>query len=277
MRTGTVQVRAGEKQSAESNCVVWVRAGQAPPTDLIGSLARHGARVETCSDQYSALARAACGAGGSGASGRVRGAIVVLVEPRQLPEAAAFVEAARRYAPRAALWWFDSTMRPMLRAVVAEDVHAWRGGLPRQSPAQPTPPPAAASTAPAVTRPVLSPPVPNTAPWIGPNPVPPRSAHIPPEAPRLRLAPAPPMPSRTPAPGVASESNGQRVEMKSRRAEDDVDHRTTAHAAQESDHRSMHDLLTAEELSMLLGEMGPMDDDLPPPPSGGPGVSGGHA
>jgi len=245
--------------------VLWVRRGTAAPAELVKSLSRHGASVETCQDLYSAMARACRGtqagramSSGGRSPGVARGSIVLLVEPTRLEGSAEFVEAVRRYAPRCAVWWYDPAQKPSLRAVTSDDIRSWRA-----------PAPAAAFRLPGTGL--------TSTVWTGPNlaglgtgggmltngaaPV------AQPAGPRLKLTES--------APEAMS-----RVEVKPAPAAAEITASDGLGAAIPGDPDAagqVRDLLTPEELSMLLDEIGPLLDDHGTGPRGsGPRDSSGH-
>ncbi len=61
---------------------------------------------------------------------RGEGLILLLVQPLRLEDPAALVHAVERYAPHAAIWMFDPSSSPRLRAVKVEDVVAWSAAPP---------------------------------------------------------------------------------------------------------------------------------------------------
>lgn len=226
--------------------MLWVRRGSAAPAELVKSLSRHGAAVETCQDAFSAMARACRGtqAGRAISSGgrspaAARGSIVLLVEPTRLEGSAAFVEAVRRYAPRCAVWWYDPAQKPSLRAVTGDDIRSWRA-----------PAPAAGFRLPGTGL--------TSTVWTGPNLAglgAGGSTHGPapaaqPAGPRLKLT--------GPAPEAVT-----RVEVKPAPVAELAAHDGRGTATPEDPAAASHtrDLLTPEELSMLLDEIGPILDD----------------
>lgn len=61
---------------------------------------------------------------------RGEGLILLLVQPLRLEDPAALVHAVERYAPHAAIWMFDPSSSPRLRAVKVDDVVAWSAAPP---------------------------------------------------------------------------------------------------------------------------------------------------
>lgn len=114
-------------------CVICHPATAELPGELLTSLSRRMGRMTICTDIYAALAECclfqrehAQHANESGATSSVGkpAAVLVLVHPRHIPDAGAvrLVEAARNYAGAVAIWRYDRSANPKLRAVVEEDV-----------------------------------------------------------------------------------------------------------------------------------------------------------
>lgn len=102
------------------------------PSDLLASLSKRIRRVTTMSDSYIAFAEV-CATARERRMFAKTPVVLVLVEPMQLPDAAQVVEAARRHAPNAALWWYSSAVNPRLRAVADGDTGAWAAARRRVS------------------------------------------------------------------------------------------------------------------------------------------------
>lgn len=114
-------------------CVICHAATAELPGELLTSLSRRMGRMTICTDIYGALAECclfqreasqhASENGSAGGAGKPA-AVLVLVHPRHIPDAGAvrLVEAARSYAPSVAIWRYDRSANPKLRAVVEEDV-----------------------------------------------------------------------------------------------------------------------------------------------------------
>ncbi len=127
---------AGEPTSRESTtdagaatCVLLCGAGIDPPAELLASLARRGVVVHRRADIYSALvalSRAAHTTGEDAPSAL----LLLLIEPAGHDGAADLVESARRHAPRASAWWIAGVQTGGLRAVTREDLNAWRAAKP---------------------------------------------------------------------------------------------------------------------------------------------------
>lgn len=114
-------------------CVICHPATAELPGELLTSLSRRMGRMTICTDIYAALAECCLFQreasqhvsenGAAGSTGKPA-AVLVLVHPRHIPDAGAvrLVEAARSYAPSVAIWRYDRSANPKLRAVVEEDV-----------------------------------------------------------------------------------------------------------------------------------------------------------
>ncbi len=114
-------------------CVICHPATAELPGELLTSLSRRMGRMTICTDIYAALAECclfqrkasqhATENGSAGGAGKP-GAVLVLVHPRHIPDAGAvrLVEAAGSYAPSVAIWRYDRSANPKLRAVVEEDL-----------------------------------------------------------------------------------------------------------------------------------------------------------
>lgn len=90
-------------------------------------------RMTICTDIYAALAECCLfhrehelhGDTDPTSNGSAKpGAVLVIVHPRHLPDLGAvrLVETVRNYAPSVALWRYDRSANPKLRAIVEEDV-----------------------------------------------------------------------------------------------------------------------------------------------------------
>jgi hypothetical protein len=105
-------------------CVVCHPVGAELPGELFASLSKRMGRITICTDMYGALAECCLIERARDDQEARAGGVLVIVHPRQMPEgdAARLVEAARNYAPSIALWRYDRSANPKLRAVVEEDV-----------------------------------------------------------------------------------------------------------------------------------------------------------
>ncbi|MBX3407112.1 MAG: hypothetical protein KF869_10135 [Phycisphaeraceae bacterium] len=113
-------------------CVLLHPQEVAVPADLLASLSKRIRRVSAMSDSYIAFAEV-CATARERRMFAKTPVVLVLVEPMQLPDAAQVVEAARRHAPNAALWWYSSAVNPRLRAVADGDTGAWAAARRRVS------------------------------------------------------------------------------------------------------------------------------------------------
>lgn len=120
-----------------TQCVLWRPPHQAAPSDLLASLRRRAVAVTECADPFTALAHI-CRIDREGRDP----VVLLLVSPADLPEAAEVLDAASRYAPHAARWWYDEDESPRLKQVAPEDIVAWtpRRPAPAAAPAPPVPP-----------------------------------------------------------------------------------------------------------------------------------------
>lgn len=258
-------------------------ASTAPPQELVRSLRKHGASIQTCTDVFSVLAHA-CRVVGASATGPKRAVVLVLVQPERLEGVVELASAVRRYAPRSALWYFDEHAKPQLRAVTAQELAAWTA-----SPTTPAAPAAnhtrqarpadaveqamrrASYGAMAGARPRLRLVDPTEGPADGP------SESLGNAAGQLRpvvMPSAAPKPAPMAAPAPASTPDDSPVALPQ-----PGNHQRGSESSDElREHPELftggtHELLTAEELAMLLGDAPTFDSPLPPPESGN---SSGH-
>lgn len=113
-------------------CVVLHAPEVAVPADLLASLSKRIRRVIAMTDSYTAFAEV-CATARERRMFAKTPVVLVLVEPMQIPDAAQVVEAARRHAPNAALWWYSGAVNPRLRAVADGDTGAWAAARRRVS------------------------------------------------------------------------------------------------------------------------------------------------
>ncbi len=90
----------GESVSPKDECLVWVPEAQEPPTDLVQSLSRRGVRVRVRRDAMSVMA-AACRM--SSLCGR-EGFVTVFCQPSQLLGSGDVFRAMEKFAPRGRVW-----------------------------------------------------------------------------------------------------------------------------------------------------------------------------
>lgn len=134
-----VNLRRMEDSSGDSgtgfSVALWLPEGVVPPPRLVQALSGKGIRVEPVRSPYAAMAavcqasRAARAARGSVAGGLA----LIVVHPEQQPDAAAVLESASKYAPGVRCWMFGPATNPKLRAIVEGDVEEW-GGAPAREP-----------------------------------------------------------------------------------------------------------------------------------------------
>jgi hypothetical protein len=113
-----------------ARCILWCADAAVVPSELLAALGRHGVSASRVPSPYLSLAEVCRHGGSRGDSppGVRRGTVIlVLIEPATLPLAADMIRAVSRYAPRAAVWVYESAVNSKLRAVVEEDVNRWDG------------------------------------------------------------------------------------------------------------------------------------------------------
>jgi hypothetical protein len=99
---------------------------QEPPAELLAALGRQGLQPVRARDPYDTLAEL-CRPDADPHGLRPAPSVLLLIEPAGLKHAADLVRAAAKYAPQAAVWMFEASANPGLRAVVEEDVTRWEG------------------------------------------------------------------------------------------------------------------------------------------------------
>ena len=103
-----------------TRCILWRPAAIPTPAELLASLQRRAILITECTDAYAALAHL-CRLEHSPPD-RI---IFLLVNPAQLPDAPSALDAAARYAPHAACWWYDARTCDKLCRVTPGDIAAW--------------------------------------------------------------------------------------------------------------------------------------------------------
>ena len=102
--------------------------------ELFAALDRRDLAITKCESELVAFAylcrHAQQGVADTRQGHRGEGLILLLVQPLRLEDPAALVHAVERYAPHAAIWMFDPSSTPRLRAVKVEDVVAWSAAPP---------------------------------------------------------------------------------------------------------------------------------------------------
>jgi hypothetical protein len=116
-------------------CVIWHGATAELPGELLNSLSKRMLRMTVCTDAYSALAHCALIERTRQAEIRAGsvlplGGVLVLVQPTQLARIAEAMESIHLYGPSIALWSYDRSANPKLRAVVDDDVASWIARMP---------------------------------------------------------------------------------------------------------------------------------------------------
>ncbi len=102
--------------------------------ELFAALDRRDLAITKCEAELVAFAylcrHAQQGVSDTRQGKRGEGLILLLVQPLRLEDPAALVHAVERYAPHAAIWMFDPSSSPRLRAVKVDDVVAWSAAPP---------------------------------------------------------------------------------------------------------------------------------------------------
>jgi len=208
-----------------ARCIVWHdRRGALSPA-LLGALARPGLEVVRADNVYAALAEACLVAGGPGGGGA---GVLLVAEPVEAGQAASLLEMLERYAPRVRVWVHDPARQPSLRSADEADRRRWRAVAQPPMPAGPRA--ATAELKPAPARPVT-----------------PAAASA---RPKLRLA------------GVAEREPGEGGERTTERGVSPgggvgVGEVTGATPARPAEPASLSELLSADELAMLLADEPP--------------------
>lgn len=215
-----MEVASNAGGAPQACCVLWHGRHDRAPEELSAALNRRGVSVARVVGAYTALAEA-CRLGGRSRT-IVAGpgsAILVLAEPASLGCAATVARAVARYAPHVSIWVYESGANPKLRALVEEDVEAWeRVAVRSDKPAM------TADRAPAIAA----------------------------EGPRVRVVRGA---GRTGAFGGSARA----APVLRLTEDDDVDTaRRSAAPAGDTDEEAPRQLLTSEELAMLLA-----DDERP--------------
>jgi hypothetical protein len=114
---------------------LWLPACGAPDR-LVQALSGRGIGVWPVTSPYAALA-AACMASRTAraARGNIAGSMaLVIVNPEQQPDAKGVFEAVAKFAPGVRCWMFGPATNPKLRAIVETDVDGWPGSVATKGP-----------------------------------------------------------------------------------------------------------------------------------------------
>src|SRR5882724_6837762 len=109
----------GGKHGGQARCVVWRPKGSPLPGALANALTRPDFQVTECDNQFEAVARL-CRTAEPGSQ-----TVLLLVEPRQLPDMSEVGDIVDRYAPLATLWVYENEPIPQIRAITPADRAAW--------------------------------------------------------------------------------------------------------------------------------------------------------
>jgi hypothetical protein len=102
-----------------ARCVVWRRRGTAVPDHLTHALSRAGCAAVHAESEFEAMVYL-CRAGQGGVN------VLLVVEPSAQPAMGELLEVADRYVPDAALWAYEGSPAPQIRAVGSVERGAWR-------------------------------------------------------------------------------------------------------------------------------------------------------
>lgn len=112
-----------------ARCVMLTPVGESPDAELREALNRPDLLVIATDNVYVALAEicAACrqDVARMKTGSRGEGLILLLAYPDRLSDPAALVHSVERYAPQTAVWMFDPSGSPRLRAAKVEDLAGW--------------------------------------------------------------------------------------------------------------------------------------------------------
>lgn len=103
------------------SCVLWTPRGTLPPRELEAELSKKGITHRASDNAHGAMALLV-GRTVSEQGAQLPVRVLILVEPTQLKETQALLNAMNRYTPDAARWVYDSGANPALRALVEGDV-----------------------------------------------------------------------------------------------------------------------------------------------------------
>jgi hypothetical protein len=145
--------QAGVPGEQELRCVLLHAPGAVLPGELLTSLSKRIRQLTVCTGVYGAMAEV-CSIergrkvreSGNGKLARP-GAVLVVVEPRDVPGVVELMDAVKKYAPQTNCWSYERGANPKILAVVDEDVQGWsvRAPVAARAPAvAPVPTPTAA-------------------------------------------------------------------------------------------------------------------------------------
>lgn len=125
--TGVSQGTSHASPAGVVLCVIWTPPGLTPEPRLRSALRRPQMRVVHCDDEFAVVSHL-CGTRGGGVR---RASLLLLVEPRMLPQAADVLAALAERVASLNVWIFDPSSSEVLRSLSIEQAQALaRAGFP---------------------------------------------------------------------------------------------------------------------------------------------------
>lgn len=143
---GTTPIKRGR-------CIIWHPAHKPPRPELVAGFNRPPFRVFKAADPFRAMATI-CSWSEACRPQPGESTILLLVEPSELPDLRAFLDAREHYAAAAEVWVYESAGMTPLRKASAAEVARWRAAPESSAPPQPVP---SVRTAPSLATPALTP------------------------------------------------------------------------------------------------------------------------
>ncbi|HYE61605.1 MAG TPA: hypothetical protein VD997_06390 [Phycisphaerales bacterium] len=112
-----------EAQATKARCVVWRAKGSAIPAQLERALVTAGCIGVHVRNEFDAMVELCRARAVGELSGLAH--VLLIVEPKQLPDIGEVLDIVERYAPQAVLWAYESSPAERIRAVTAEERSAW--------------------------------------------------------------------------------------------------------------------------------------------------------
>ena len=111
----------------EFSVALWLPPGVTPPPRLVQALTGKKVNVERILSPFAALS-AMCRASRVARAARSGSVLaLVVVYPEQQPDTVGVLEAAAKFAPGVRCWMFGPASNPRLRAIVETDIAGWGG------------------------------------------------------------------------------------------------------------------------------------------------------